>query len=66
MTQRQVTVIYRQRDGYWEAFSPEAPDLVAGDASLAEVKVLAHEALHDVIPGEVRIIDVVEESAGIG
>ena len=66
MTQRQVTVIYRQRDGYWEAFSPEAPDLVAGDASLAEVKALAHAALHHVIPGKLSIIDVVEESAGIG
>lgn len=66
MKHREITVIYRQRDGYWQASSPDVPDLVAGDRSLPDVQALAHGALRDVVPGDLRIVDVVEESAGIG
>ena len=62
-----VTVYYRLRDGYWGAQCPQVPELVAGDASLAELIPLVHEALRDFTGIEdLKITDVIQESAGIG
>ena len=62
-----ISVVYRRTDGYWEATCPAVPELVAGDESLNDVKVLAHQALRDFLEaGDLEIIDVVEESAGVG
>ena len=63
---KHVVVVYRQRDGYWEATCPDVPELVAGDHSLTAVQALAHAALMDFLSGEEVVLeDVVEESAGI-
>ena len=60
-------MVYRRTDGYWEATCEAVPELVAGDESLNDVKVLAHQALRDFLDaGDLEIIDVVEESAGVG
>jgi hypothetical protein len=62
-----ISVVYRRTNGYWEATCPAVPELVAGDESLNDVKVLAHQALRDFLDAaDLEIIDVVEESAGIG
>jgi hypothetical protein len=62
-----ISVVYRRTDGYWEATCEAVPELVAGDESLNDVKVLAHQALRDFLDaGDLEIIDVVEESAGVG
>ena len=62
-----ISVVYRRTDGYWEATCEAVPELVAGDESLNDVKALAHQALRDFLDaGDLEIIDVVEESAGVG
>jgi len=62
-----ISVVYRRTDGYWEATCQAVPELVAGDESLDDVKALAHRALRDFLDaGDLEIIDVVEESAGVG
>jgi predicted RNase H-like HicB family nuclease len=59
-----IIVMYRRKDGYWEATCQAVPELVAGDESLDDVKALAHEALRDFLDaGNLEIIDVVEDSA---
>ena len=59
-----IIVMYRRKDGYWEATCQAVPELVAGDESLDDVKALAHEALRDFPDaGDLEIIDVVEDSA---
>jgi predicted RNase H-like HicB family nuclease len=59
-----IIVMYRRKDGYWEATCQSVPELVAGDESLDDVKALAHEALRDFLDaGNLEIIDVVEDSA---
>ena len=62
-----VTVYYRLWDGYWGAECPQVPEFVGGDASLAELSPLVHAALRDFTGIEdLKITDVIEESAGIG
>ena len=62
-----VTVLYRLQDGYWGAECPQVPQLVAGDASLADLVDLVHRALRDFTGmADLEITDVIEESAGIG
>ena len=62
-----ISVVYRRTDGYWEATCQAVPELVAGDESLDDVKALAHQDLRDFLDaGDLEIIDVVEESAGVG
>ena len=62
-----ISVVYRRTDGYWEATCQAVPELVAGDESLNDVKALAHQALRDFLDaGDLEVIDVVEESAGVG
>jgi len=62
-----IVVMYRRKDGYWEATCQAVPELVAGDESLDNVKALAHEALRDFPDaGDFEIIDIVEESAEVG
>jgi hypothetical protein len=65
--EREVAAYYRLRDGYWGAECPQVPELVAGDASLADLIPLVHAALRDFTGIEdLKITDVIEESAGIG
>ncbi len=62
-----ISVVYRRTNGYWEATCQSVPELVAGDEALNDVKVLVHQALRGFLDArDLEIIDVVEESAGVG
>ena len=60
-------MFYRLHEGYGGAECPEVPELVAGDASLADLIGLVHAALRDFTGDPNReITDVIEESVDIG
>lgn len=59
-----VTVRYTEHDGYWVARCDELPELIAGDAHLADVMSLAHTAIEDLLGvGELTINDLIESAS---